>query len=213
MLPSHIYHLVRFSNFLGPFVSYIRNHLIESLKSIFLYFQLAFCCPFWLSAYSDSLVSGISTSVFCGSDYVSKNSYCYPWDTEEKKKKSLALPSSAASLSSPCISAQLQSIWNADILYQDCSGWAVFLLKFPIKVSKNTGYQEICSNQSEYMGKHTQYVASACPHSFLCSFVKQYSLTAIFIPGNKCLSQSGHAHRFHFISRIDLLAISHCSIF
>lgn len=68
MLSSHIYHLVWFSNLLGPFVSSIRNHLIESPKSISLCFQLAYCCPFWLTAYNDSLVSGISKSVFGGSD-------------------------------------------------------------------------------------------------------------------------------------------------
>lgn len=51
---------------------------MESPKSIFLHFQLAYCCPFWLTAYSDSLVSDISKSVFGGSDYISKNCYFYP---------------------------------------------------------------------------------------------------------------------------------------
>lgn len=66
---------------------------------------------------------------------------------------------------------------------------------------------------SEYMGNHTQYMAFALPHSFLCSFIKQYSLIFLFIPGNEHLSQSEYAHRFHFISRIDLLDLPLCFIF
>ena len=57
MLSSHIYHLVWFSKFLGPFVPYMRYHLTTSPKSIFLHFQLTWWCPFWLILYNNSLVS------------------------------------------------------------------------------------------------------------------------------------------------------------
>ena len=56
---------------------YMRYHLTASSKSIVLHFQLTWCWPFWLILHNNSLVSGISKFVFCGSDYVSKNSYSY----------------------------------------------------------------------------------------------------------------------------------------
>lgn len=84
MLSSQIYHLVWVFNLLSPFVLNIKNHLIESPKSIFLHFSLAYCCPFWFIAYNDSPVPGISKSVFCRVDYVSKNSSFYPPVIEKK---------------------------------------------------------------------------------------------------------------------------------
>lgn len=102
MLSSHIYHLVWFSNLLGPFVSSIRNHLIESPKSISLCFQLAYCCPFWLTAYNDSLVSGISKSVFGGSDLFPRT-VIFTAPPSHRKTRSLF---SRAFSSSACPSAQ-----------------------------------------------------------------------------------------------------------
>lgn len=124
---------------------YVRNHLIESPKSIYLHFQLAYSCPFWLIALNDSLVSGIFKSVFCGSDYASRHSYSKP----QSQKK--AFP-----------------------LWYICS---------------KTVCQEICvkSNVRIY-GKSDRYVAHASPLTFICSFIKQYSLTVLFMPSNEHLS-------------------------
>lgn len=139
MLTSQIYHLVRVFNLLSPFVLNIKNHLIESPKSIFLHFSLAYCYPFWFIAYNDSLVPSISKSVFCRVDYVSKNSSFYP-PVIEKKKPSLC---SRASLSSPCMSAQLHSTGMLTVHYH-CPGWAAFLPKLSVEGPQNTGCQDNC---------------------------------------------------------------------
>lgn len=131
VLSSHIYHLVWFSNLVGPFVSYIRNHLIESPKSISLHFQLAYCCPFRLIAYNDSLMSGISKSVFGGSDYISKNCYFYLPITE--KHFSLC---SRASLSSACLSPASFPSWRADGARAPARPWlGSFLPEAPIRAA------------------------------------------------------------------------------
>lgn len=118
----------------------IKNHLIESPKSIFLHFSLAYCCPFWFMAYNDSLVPGISKSVFCRVDYVSKNSSFYPPVIEEKKAPSLC---SRASLSSPCMSAQLHSTGMLTV-HQHCPGWAAFLPQLSLEGPQNTGGRDNC---------------------------------------------------------------------
>lgn len=165
VLSSHIYHLVWFSNLVGPFVSYIRNHLIESPKSISLHFQLAYCCPFRLIAYNDSLMSGISKSVFGGSDYISKNCYFYLPITE--KHFSLC---SRASLSSACLSAQPPSP-AGELMEQERPhgpGWALFFLKLQSELLQNTGHLEICEESSIQMHASD---GACCPAIIISSWL------------------------------------------
>lgn len=185
MLSSQIYHLVWVFNLLSPFVLNIKNHLIESPKSIFLHFSLAYCCPFWFIAHNDSLVPGISKYVFCRVDYVSKNSSFYPPVIEKKKEKKKAFPLQESLLAFTLHASPAAFDWNAD------SAPALpWLGHFPPKAlprgaSKHRWSGQFCGRMHPSTLKilHSVWPRS-CPICFFGSFLKQYSLTALFMSGN-----------------------------
>lgn len=179
-------------------MSYIRNHLIESLKSISLYSQLADSCPFWL-------VLGICKSVSCGSD-------CFQEVLElEKKKKGF---------SCQCSLLVLNLHWQPSCIQcgmvMDCTqtAWLGCLLRdIPnqdaLKYRVSDDLNELWNGKRIHSKLYTTCGLYIAQFISLIFFMKHYSLIVLFMLGSKLLSQARYTHRFHFVYKISLLAVPH----